>query len=145
VKHVLERLLPLTARRSIVLETDRKPLYGHLGRRLFGRRLAWRAHAASARRDRSNPLFPINHTNARLRHFLARLRRRTWCVSKRRAALQNHLMIAALWINWCRGITNRTRTTPAQALGLAVRPYRAEELLAWRLVWHPTPSASTQT
>jgi hypothetical protein len=97
--------------------------------------LIWSVHPASARRDRSNPLFPINHTNARLRHFLSRLRRRTWCVSKTRQDLQRHLAIAALWVNYCRGITNRTATTPAQALGLLPRPFRPEELLSWRQDW----------
>jgi hypothetical protein len=119
----------------VVLHSDHKGLYGSLGVRVFGARFLWRPHAASGRRDRANPLFPINHTNARLRHFLARLRRRSWCVSKRRARLRQHLQIAALWMNYCRGITNRTGTTPAQALGLAARRYREEEVLAWREDW----------
>ncbi|HYS06988.1 MAG TPA: hypothetical protein VEW47_17565, partial [Candidatus Dormibacteraeota bacterium] len=114
---------------------DQKPLYGRLGRELLGTRFVWRTHSASARRDRGNPLFPINHTNARLRHFLARLRRRTWCVSKKRLWLQAHLAIATLWSNFCRGITNRTGTTPAQAVAIAPRPYRPEEVLAWRQDW----------
>jgi hypothetical protein len=135
VRQILGRLRPLIADRPVVLESDHKLLYGRLGKTMLGSRFVWRPHSATARRDRGNPLFPINHTNARLRHFLARLRRRTWCVSKSRAALQGHLQIAAFWANWCRGITNRTQTTPAQALGLAARPYRAEELLAWRRLW----------
>src|SRR5207245_8774328 len=105
---------------------------GLIGRGLFGRRFRWSTYSASARRDRANPLFPINHTNARLRHFVARLRRRTWCVSKRRERLQDHLKIAALWSTFCRGITRRTRTTPAQALGITPRGYRLEEIRAWR-------------
>ena len=121
--------------RPIVLESDQKPLYGFLGRRLFGKRFRWRTHSASTRRDRSNPLFPINHTNARLRHFLSRLRRRTWCISKRRHCLKDHLSIAALWSNYCRGITNRTPMTPAQAVGVASKSYRAEEVLGWREDW----------
>jgi hypothetical protein len=116
----------------VVLRSDHKTLYGLLGRRIFGERFVWERHSATARRDRANPLFPINHTNARLRHFLARLRRRSWCISKTQEGLRRHLQIAALWMNWCRGITNRTRTTPGQALGLAFRAYREEELLAWR-------------
>lgn len=133
VRAVLSRLRQCARPQgSVVLLSDHKPLYERLGRRLFGSRFVWEPHAASARRDRANPLFPINHTNARLRHFLARLRRRTWCVSKRRRGLRQHLEIAALWMNWCRGITNHTKTTPAQALGLAPRPYREEEVLAWR-------------
>jgi hypothetical protein len=134
VRHALSALRLLTPA-PFVLESDRKPLYGRLGRRLFGSRLTWHNHSASARRDRANPLFPINHTNARLRHFLSRLRRRTWCVSKTLRHLQAHLQIAALWVNYCRGITRRTRTTPAQALRLVPRPYRLEEVLAWRQDW----------
>jgi hypothetical protein len=133
---VFERLHhALLPEHPVVVDSDRKPLYGQVGRRLFGRRFRWRRHDASARRDRANPLFPINHTNARLRHFLARLRRRTWCVSKTEGGLRAHLEIAALWSNYVRGITNRTRTTPAQALGLASRAYRPEELVAWRQDW----------
>src|SRR5258705_511489 len=85
VREVLSRLqLATPPQAPIVLESDHKPLYGSIGRRIFGGRFAWSTHSASDRRDRRNPLFPINHTNARLRHFLARLRRRTWCVSKKR-------------------------------------------------------------
>ena len=136
VRRVFGRLRgSVPADAPVVLHSDHKPLYRSLGRRIFGRRFTWRPHSASSRRDRSNPLFPINHTNARLRHFLARLRRRSWCVSKRRERLRQHLQIAALWVNYCRGITNRTDTTPAQALGLAARRYREEEVLAWREDW----------
>jgi hypothetical protein len=133
VKAVFERLRRCTdSRESVMLHSDHKPLYGLLGRRVFGERFMWTKHAATARRDRANPLFPINHTNARLRHFLARLRRRSWCISKTQEGLRRHLQIAALWMNWCRGITNRTKTTPALALGLALRAYREEEVLGWR-------------
>ncbi len=144
VRRVLAGLRPLVPPEApVILESDEKSLYGRLGRALFGARFEWRRHSASARRDRANPLFPINHTNARLRHFLARLRRRTWCVSKRRGGLQAHLQIAALWSNFCRGITNRTRTTPAQALGIERRPLRPEQLLAWRQDWGPLSPALT--
>ncbi len=137
VRRVLTRLRRVAHRRQpVVLESDHKPLYECVGRSLLGRRFVWRPHSASARRDRTNPLFPINHTNARLRHFLARLRRRTWCVTKTRNRLQGHLEIAALWVNYCRGMTNRTRRTPAQAVGLAERAYRPEEVLRWRQDWN---------
>jgi transposase-like protein len=141
VREVLRRLRPC-AGGPVVLHSDRKPLYRRLGRRLFGSRFTWVPHSASARRDRENPLFPINHTHARLRHFLARLRRRSWCVSKRRLRLQQHLQIATLWVNYCRPITNRTGITPAQALGLAPRRWREEEVLAWREDWGRLPMAA---
>jgi hypothetical protein len=139
LRRVLTRLREVTeGQGGVVLESDEKPLYGALGRVVLGAGFRWSRFAASARRDRANPLFPINHMNARLRHFLARLRRRTWCVSKRRACLQAHLEIAALWGNYCRGMTNRTPRTPAQAAGVAPRAYRPEEVLGWRQDWaHP--------
>ena len=143
VRAVLERLRHCVPPGGpVVLHSDHKPLYARLGRRLFGERFRWAPHSATARRDRGNPLFPINHTNARLRHFLARLRRRTWCVSKRRLRLQQHLEVAALWVNYCRPITNRTGTTPAQALRLAPRRFREEEVLAWREDWGILPHAA---
>jgi transposase-like protein len=143
VRAVLEPLRRgLAPDAPVILHSDRKPVYGRLGHRLFGARFVWAPHSASSRRDRRNPLFPINHTNARLRHFLARLRRRSWCVSKRRLRLHQHLQIAALWMNYCRPITNRTTLTPAQALGLAPRRYREEEVLAWREDWGRLPMAA---
>src|SRR5262249_22419934 len=96
VRSLLGRLRDV-ARADVVVESDEKPLYGSLGRRIIGPGFTWRTFSAGGRRDRRNPLFPINHTNARLRHFLSRLRRRTWCVSKKRDGLQSHLYIATLW------------------------------------------------
>ena len=143
VREVLEALRDaVSAPLPVVLESDEKPLYGALGRLILGKRFVWRTHSATARRDHANPLFPVNHTNARLRHFMSRLRRRTWCVSKRRACLQRHLWIVMLWANYCRGITNRTHTTPAQALGLAERAYRPEEVLRFREDWGRMPVAA---
>jgi hypothetical protein len=138
--HAVRRLLAQLRRLvhphgPVCLQTDQKRLYARVGRAILGERFVWSPHPACARRDRTNPLFPINHTNARLRHFLARLRRRTWCVTKQRRHLQAHLHIAALWMNYCRGITNRTRVTPAQAVGVAPRAYRPEEVLGWRQDW----------
>ncbi len=67
VRRVLAGLRPLVPPEApVILESDEKSLYGRLGRALFGARFEWRRHSASARRDRANPLFPINHTNARL-------------------------------------------------------------------------------
>jgi hypothetical protein len=40
--------------------------------------------------------------------------------------------------NYCRGMTNRTPRTPAQAAGVAPRAYRPEEVPGWRQDWaHP--------
>ena len=56
-------------------------------------------------------------------------------MSKRREGLGAHLAIATLWSNYVRGLTHRTRTTAAQAVGVARRAYRPEEVLAWRQDW----------
>jgi hypothetical protein len=117
---------------AVVLDSDHKPSYQSIGRSLFGSWFVGRQHDAKRRRDEANPLFPINHTGARLRHFLSRLRRRSWCVSKKASMLACHLDIAMVWANYARGITNKTRTTPAQALHVAPRRYRIEEILSWR-------------
>ena len=133
VRAVMETLRPLVPQpEPVVLDSDRKRSYPRIGVELFGARFAWQPHDAKRRRDENNPLFPINHTNARLRHFLSRLRRRSWCVSKKGERLALHLAIATVFVNYARGVTNRTRTTPAEALGVASRRYRFEEILAWR-------------
>ena len=124
------------ARLTVVLETDRKPSYCRIATRLLGRRLTHITRDSRVRRDRQNPLFPINHTNAMLRYCLARLKRRTWCVSKRRAWLKKALDMYATWFNYCRGITNRTRVSPAQQVGIANRKLTESEWLSWRQDWH---------
>ena len=124
------------AARPVVLETDRKPAYGSISRRLLRAQVQHVTHDSRARRNRANPLFPINHTNAMLRYCLARLRRRTWCVSRLRAWLQLALDVYSAWFNYCRGITIKTPVSPAQALGLASRKLRITEWLSWRQDWH---------
>lgn len=118
------------------LDTDRKHSYRRIAKTMLGARLRHRTHDATARRDRSNPLFPINHTNAMVRYCLARLRRRSWCVTRRRAWLQKALDVYSAWFNYCRGITIRTSTTPAQAMGLAHGRLSPQQLLSWRQDWH---------
>lgn len=130
------RRLRRHARGPLTLESDRKPSYGRLARRIFGAQLAHHKHDSRRRRDRANPLFPINHANAMLRYGLARLRRRTWCVSRRRGWLQEALNAYLGWFNYCRGITIRTDVSPAQAMGLAWRKLQPREWLEWRQDWH---------
>ena len=129
------RTLQQHAEGTVVLESDRKGSYHRIGTRLLGSRLVHRTHSSRTRRNRANPLFAINHTNAMLRYCLARLKRRTWCVSRRRGWLQFALDMYAGWFNYCRGITIKTRVSPAQAIGLAVRKLRPTEWLSWRQDW----------
>ena len=116
----------------VPLDSDRKPSYHRIARRLLGPRLLHATFDSKTRRNRANPLFPINHTNAMARYGLARLRRRTWCVSKRRRWLELALHAWAGWFNFCRGVTIHTNVTPAEALGLASRRLQLNEWLRWR-------------
>ena len=120
----------------IIVESDRKPAYGALCRRILRNEVLHRTHDSRRRRNRANPLFAINHTNAMLRYCLARLRRRTWCVTRLRAWLQHALDLYCAWFNYCRGITITTCVSPAQALGLARRRLSTTEWLGWRQDWH---------
>jgi len=131
----VRRCLATLARHAdgpVPLDSDRKPSYHRIAWRLLGRRLLHSTFDSQRRRDRANPLFPINHTNAMARYGLARLRRRTWCVSKRRHWLELALHAWAGWFNFCRGVTINTNVSPAQALGLASRRLQVHEWLRWR-------------
>jgi len=119
----------------VLLDSDRKQSYARIGRRLLGTRLRHQTYASTLRRDRANPLFAINHTNAMVRYCLARLRRRTWCVTRRRCWLELALHAYAGWFNFCRGITITATASPAQALGLAHRRMDVSEWLSWRQDW----------
>jgi len=46
-----------------------------------------------------DPLFRLNHTCAKLRADIARLRRKTWCISKLASRLQDHLYLYIAWQN----------------------------------------------
>ncbi|MEL7089242.1 MAG: hypothetical protein AAGL98_12515, partial [Planctomycetota bacterium] len=77
-------------------DTDEKSTYPGLIRRAFGRRLASHRKTKSILpRGTWNPLFPVNHEEARARDLMGRLRRESWLVSKKRRyldlALQLHL------------------------------------------------------
>jgi hypothetical protein len=117
------------------VQTDKKSSYRAILRRRFGSRLAHERHSSIAKRDYSNPLFPINHTLAMMRDGISRLVRRTWAASKLRAKLERHAWIWVVWRNYVRGITNRRpRRTPAMVLGVESRRWRPSEICAWRVL-----------
>ena len=55
------------------MQTDKKSSYRTILARRFGARLAHERHSSIAKRDYSNPLFPINHTLAMMRDGISRL------------------------------------------------------------------------
>ncbi|MCP3999191.1 MAG: hypothetical protein GY722_29615, partial [bacterium] len=64
---------------TVTLYTDEKTTYPGLAREAFGKALI--AHSktnSKLARTTENPLFPINHEDARMRDMMGRLRRRSW-------------------------------------------------------------------
>jgi transposase-like protein len=117
-----------------LVESDFKSTYPQLIRKTLGKSVAHKQHSSTAKRNRGNPLFPINHTLAMLRDGLSRLVRRSWAASKRRARLLEHLWIWIAWRNYVRPITNRVRhITPAMALGVLGIQHSAVSLTTWRV------------
>jgi transposase-like protein len=119
--------------RGIDLQTDRKRTYPNLFKTAVSDLFASHQRVSGqAPRNYGSVLFPINHTLAMMRDGISRLVRRSWCVSKCRRRLACHFWIWAVYRNFIRGITVVTKTTPAQALGVATKPYSREEITRWR-------------
>ena len=119
------------------VESDSKSSYPGLVRATLGGAASLRRHSSTARRDRANPLFPINHTLAMMRDGVSRLVRRNWGASKRRERRRDHLWIWIAWRNYVRGITVRApRVTPAMALGVLSQQHSCWSLLTWRVRPH---------
>ena len=134
IRKSFQRLNNYLAERTMVfLQSDRKNTYRTELRRATGNRI--RSHeriSSKDRRDYHNPLFPINHTLAMMRDGLSCLVRRSWGASKKRSGLSRHCWIWIAWRNYVRGITNKTKTTPAQALGVCARAVEIKDIYFWR-------------
>jgi transposase-like protein len=119
----------------VKVQTDKKSSYRTILARRFGSCLAHERHSSIAKRDYSNPLFPINHTLAMMRDGVSRLVRRTWAASKLREKLARHAWIWIVWRNYVRGITNwKPRRTPAMVLGVEARRWKPSEICAWKVL-----------
>jgi transposase-like protein len=117
---------------SEIVQTDFKSTYPGCIERTLGRSIGHDQTPSTLKRDRENPLFPINHTLAQMRDGVSRLVRRTWAASKQAARLGRHLWIWICWRNYVRGVTNwAPRTTPGMIVGATERPLGREELLRW--------------
>jgi len=153
VRRVLGRLRRLWGQRRGLLQTDEKALYGALLRRTWPETPALAHETTPSRLPRTvfNPLFPINLTDAMLRHNNGRLHRRSWLVSKQGKHLRSQLEVFMAYRNWHRPRTNGdlAECTPGVVLGLAERPFEFGEMLAWRQDWrersiHPTSADGQQ-
>ena len=116
------------------LVTDRKSSYRRLRREHLNERFASHVMEYSkSARNRSNPLFPINHTLAMMRDGLSRLVRRSWCHAKKREWLEYQIWVWIVYRNYIREITNKDkRNTPAMAAGVYWWRLRAQDVFRWR-------------
>ena len=121
---------------TLVIETDEKRSYPSLLRQVFGgHRIAHDTTKSTRKRDVSNPLFPINQTEALARDLMGRLRRQSWLVSKKRRYLDLALALFIAWRNLVRRRFNHDEESPAQILEFAPRRMTEEELCSWRQDW----------
>lgn len=137
VRRVFGRMGRLLEGRPAHLVTDQKALYSTNCRRRFGPQVTHETVSSQLPRTAFNPLFAINLTDAMLRDNNARLRRRSWLVSKRRRFLRLQIELFAAYRNWHRQRHNDDPRylTPGVALELCSRQLHAHELLAWRQDW----------
>ncbi len=135
VKDALNRLREFSPKdRPLCVLTDRKQSNASLLQELFGERCRHERTSSTRRRYPSNPLWPINHTLARLRDGISRLVRETWAAAKKRRWLAGQLAIWICYRNYVRGRTNREpETTPAMALGVQRVRWEVPQLLEWRV------------
>lgn len=121
---------------AIRVTTDKKASYARALQRRFAERLEHVRIDGRAERGTKSPLFPINHTLARLRDLVSRLVRQTWAGAKRRATLSDHLDVTLAFRNYVDGWRSepaaRQGTSAAAELGVTSRRLSSREFLYWR-------------
>ena len=132
VTELVGRVVPPGARAEIW--SDEHPGYPRGLRRLGDRALSHATISSRAARTPRNPLFPVNLADLLLRHTGANHKRKTIAFSKRRQGAMYRLAIWAVWRNYVKWSSERTRgPTPAMQLGLLARPLAVRDLLRARL------------
>jgi hypothetical protein len=135
VQRTVEALGRFARAGEVKVTTDKKSSYRTALEREFGDRLKHTRIDGRRERGNRNPLFPINHTLARLRDLVSRLVRQTWAAAKKRERLADHIAITTGFRNYVDGWRSepaeRQRVSAAQVLGLATRRYTPQEYLYW--------------
>ncbi len=132
-RRTLERGGDLLAKdATVILFTDEKRSYPPLAKAAFGDSLLVHLKTNSKlARTTWNPLFPINHEDARMRDMLGRLRRESWLASKRRRYLDLALHVQMAFRNLIQARFNHDKESPAQLLGFVSRRLTLGEALSW--------------
>jgi len=92
---------------TVLIKSDQNPHYPkdvkrffpHATHQAFLSRRAATEGQGELKKKGFDPLFTFNHTAAMNRENINRLKRRTWCTTKKAERLQLHLNIYALWHN----------------------------------------------
>ena len=137
---LVEELLPrLPEGEALELHSDDHPAYQRALRRIRRpakepRHPASRSPRSSRRRTTSNPLFPVNLADLRIRHGQANHRRETIAFSKHRQAAIERMALFMVWSNCIkRRSENHDETTAAMAVGVLKRRLSWKEILKRRL------------
>jgi transposase-like protein len=129
----IARLAPRSG--QVRVATDCKASYATALAKWLGRRVVHARYSGRAERGVRCPLFPINHTLARLRDLTSRLVRQTWGASKLRSRLGWHLDALIAFRNYVDGWRSepavRRHTSAGAEFGAASRKFSAEEFLTW--------------
>lgn len=127
----LDRILSPDA--PVHLQSDLKRTYPTECRRATpDRPFLHNTTSSRKRRDYRNLLFPINHTLAMMRDGMSCLVRRSWAAAKRVSGLQRHAWIWIAYRNYVRGVTIKTKNTPAQSAGVCRERWLLRDVLRWR-------------
>jgi hypothetical protein len=90
--------------------------------------------SSKERRTKSNPLFPVNLEDLRIRHGQANHKRETIAFSKRRQRAMERMAIFTVWVNCIkRKCENGGEGTSAMEAGLLANPLSWREVLKKRL------------
>jgi hypothetical protein len=124
--------------KTVELRTDEEPDYARaLEQEALGERFEHVTVSSRELRTRANPLWRINQLHAMLRHSLKSHTRETLAFHKRLRGLMDRAVVARLWLNVTKGISERSgraaKITPAMVLGLVSEPLRGAELFGKRL------------
>jgi len=86
------------SRSFLTVASDKKRTYPNLIQKVLPHASIdqYESRQAMTKKD---PLFRLNHTAARIRHDLSRMRRRTWATTKKAENLQKHLYLYLAWNN----------------------------------------------
>ncbi len=122
---------------SVELHTDQHHDYPRAIRRLKDVRVDHRTISSRASRTPENPLWPINHLDALIRHSGSDHKRETIAYSKRRQSSIERLFVFLVWRNYVKWFSERRRDgTPAMKLGLTPRRSSVEQILSARAFPH---------